>query len=107
MQIRLRRTPRYPLIATAKVTELLTDTQLEARTSDLSIVGCYLEMMNPFPSGTEVRLQIVHKDTAFTALGTVVHSQANMGMGITFTAVEPDQQRVLEKWLADQSRMES
>jgi hypothetical protein len=32
------------------------------------------EMMNPFPSSIEVRLQVVHKDTAFAALGTLVYS---------------------------------
>jgi hypothetical protein len=100
MQTRPRRAPRYTLIVAAEVIELQTDTHIKARTSDVSLVGCYLDMMNPLPLSTDVRLKLAHQNTTFTALGTVAYSQANMGMGITFTVVEPEQQRVLEKWFA-------
>jgi hypothetical protein len=107
MQIKPRRAPRYSLIVAAEVIELQTDTHIRARTSDMSLVGCYLDMMNPLPLGTDVRLQLAQQDTTFTALGTVAYTQANMGMGITFTVVEPDQQRVLEQWLAVLSTSDS
>jgi PilZ domain len=107
MQIKPRRAPRYSLIVAAEVIELQTDTHIKARTSDMSLVGCYLDMMNPLPLGTDVRLQLAQQDTTFTALGTVAYTQANMGMGITFTVVEPDQQRVLEQWLAVLSTSDS
>ena len=90
--------PVIRLIIAAEVIELQTDTHIKARTSDVSLVGCYLDMMNPLPLGTDVRLKLAHQNTTFIALGTVAYSQANMGMGITFTVVEPEQQRVLEKW---------
>src|SRR5260370_42501144 len=44
-----RRAPRYRLIADAEITESISDTKLHARTSDLSIGGCFLDMLNPSP----------------------------------------------------------
>jgi PilZ domain len=95
-----RRASRFPLIASAEVIELTTNTHLRARTSDLSVVGCYLDMTNTLPVGTEVRLHITHNDATFTALGVIAHSQPNMGMGIRFTDVHLDQHEILERWLA-------
>jgi PilZ domain len=95
-----RRAPRCPLIASAEVIELTTNTHLRARISDLSFVGCYVDTTNFLPSGTEVRLHIAHKDTTFTALGVIAHCQPNMGMGVRFTDVQLDQHKILDKWLA-------
>jgi PilZ domain len=94
-----RRAPRCTLIASAEVIELQTNTHLRARISDLSLVGCYLDMTNTLPVGTEVRLHIAHNDTTFTALGVIAHRQPNMGMGIRFTDVQLDQHEILKKWL--------
>ncbi len=101
MQSDHRRAPRYPLIAAVEIVELQSDTHMRARTSDVSLVGCYVDMVNPLPVGTEIRVQITHQDTTFTALGMVAHTDPNMGMGVRFTVVELDQQAVLAKWIAD------
>ena len=99
-----RRASRQPLIASAEVIELQTNTRLKARTLDMSLVGCYLDMTNPLPIGTEVRVQILHNDAAFSALGVIVNCVQNMGMGIRFTDVQLDQHQILEGWLAAQVR---
>jgi hypothetical protein len=101
-----RRAPRYPFIADAAVIEISSDTRLFAKTSDLSIGGYFLDMLNPTPQGREVRVRISHEDTTFTALGRVVFVLPNMGMGVTFTSVEQDQQAILQKWIANLSRAE-
>lgn len=95
-----RHAPRYPFIADAEVTELSSDTKLVAKTSDLSIRGCFLDMLNPSPQGTEVRVTISHEGATFTALGNVVFILPNMGMGVVFTKVEHPQQAILQKWIA-------
>ncbi len=51
-----RRSPRYPFIAEAEVTEIASDTKLNAKTSDLGTSGCFLDMLNTSPEGTEVRV---------------------------------------------------
>ena len=96
-----RRAPRSSIIASAGVIESKDGTNLRARISDLSLVGCYLDTTNPLPVGTEIRLNITHSDTNFTALGVVAHCQSNMGMGIRFTDVQLDQHAILDRWLAE------
>ena len=98
--------PRYPIIADAEVTEIASDTKLSARTSDLSVGGCFLDMLNPSPEGTEIRVRISHTNTTFTALGRVVFLFPNMGMGVMFTSVDANQQAVLQKWLEELGRSE-
>src|SRR5713101_55015 len=101
-----RRAPRYPIIAEDEVTEIASDTKLSARTSDLSIGGCFLDMLNPSPEGTEIRVKISHASTTFTALGNVVFTFPNMGMGVVFTSVEENQSAILQEWLSKLSRGE-
>ncbi len=98
-----RRAPRYPIIADAEVTEIASETELSARTSDLSTGGCFLDMINPSPEGTEIVVRISHADTIFTARGKVVFQFPNMGMGVMFTIVPASQQAVLGKWLEELS----
>jgi len=90
---------RYPFVAAAEIFELLTGASLNARTSDLSIVGCYLDTLNPLPSGTEVQLEITHEGEMFSTLGIVAHSNLNSGMGILFKAMSREQEILLQKWL--------
>ncbi len=96
-----REVPRYSLIASAEQTDLASGTCLQARVSELSLKGCYLDVLNPFPKGTQIRVVITHHETTFTAAARVIYSQQHMGMGTTFTAVEADQMEVLQKWLAE------
>jgi hypothetical protein len=95
-----RRAPRYRLIADAEITESISDTKLHARTSDLSIGGCFLDMLNPSPRGTEIRVRISHAGATFTAIGRVAFVISNMGMGVAFTNVEGNQVMVIQKWLS-------
>ena len=95
-----RQAPRYPFIAEAVVTEISSDTKLIAKTGDLSIGGCFLDMLNPSPRGTEIRVRISHAGATFTAIGRVAFVIPNMGMGVAFTNVEGNQVMVLQKWLS-------
>lgn len=95
-----RRTPRFPLIADAEVTEIASETTLSAKTSDLSAGGCFLDTPNPSPEGTEIVVRISHADATFTARGKVVFLFPDMGMGVMFTNVPDSQQAILQKWLA-------
>jgi len=94
-----RRAPRYRFIADVEIRETLADTRLDARTSDLSIGGCFLDILNPSPRGTEIRVRISHAGATFTALGKVAFVIPNMGMGVAFTKVEGNQVAVLQKWI--------
>ena len=73
--------------------------RIASRVSELSRFGCYLDMMNPFPTGTMVLVKISAGDAFFEAKGKIVYSQPNMGAGVGFLEVAPPSQEVLERWL--------
>jgi hypothetical protein len=98
-----RRFPRYPFVADTQITEIASNTRLGGRISDLSMGGCFLDMVNPLPEGTEIRVTVNHASASFTAVGRVVFVFPNAGMGVVFTNVEEDQLAALRKWLADLS----
>jgi PilZ domain len=94
-----RRSPRYRFIADVEIIDAASDAPLKARTTDLSIGGCFLDMLNPSPKGTELRVTISHAGSTFTAVGRVAFVVPNMGMGVAFTNVDGNQFGILQKWL--------
>jgi hypothetical protein len=60
-----RRTPRYPFVANAEVNEAASQTRIFARVSEISMNGCYLDMINPLPMGTELFVKIFTKEDFF------------------------------------------
>jgi hypothetical protein len=68
-----RRTPRYTFIASAELIEEKTDVRIATRVSELSLNGCYLDMMNPFPQDTLVLVKIFAGDQSFQAKSKNIH----------------------------------
>jgi hypothetical protein len=95
--------PRYPFSASAEAVHLQADTRLNGRVSDLGRGGCYVDTINPFPIGADVKIRIVKDNTSFLAHAQVLYSAAGMGMGLAFTKIDPERMRVLEGWLAELS----
>jgi hypothetical protein len=92
---------RCPLVASAEVTDLHSGTRLSARISELSVGGCYVDVLTPFPEGTLVKLRIIRDQGVFATNGKVVYTHANCGMGIAFTDLRFDQRSILEAWIAE------
>ncbi len=99
----LRNCPRYPFSSTAEVIEISTNTRLEGRLSDISRNGCYVDMLNPFPENATVTLTITKDKQSFKTQARVVYSKSGMGMGLFFTAADPEQLHVLGSWLSELS----
>lgn len=99
MEQERRRTPRYAFVASAEVIEKNSGAKMPSRVSELSLNGCYLDMTNPLPIGTEVTVKIYTESDFFEAPGKVVYSHPNLGMGIEFHDAKPLFQSVLKKWL--------
>jgi PilZ domain len=70
-----RRGPRYQFTATADLVDSTSRTRVQARTSDLSRGGCYVDTTSPLPVDTVV------------------------SMGLAFTGAGPEQVEVLKKWI--------
>src|ERR1700735_4711899 len=95
--------PRYSLSADAEIVESKSRTKMSARISDLSRMGCYAEMMSPFPLGSQVKIRIMKNKTPFLAQASVAYCAEGMGMGLKFTTLEPEQVLMLEKWIRELS----
>ena len=94
-----RRTPRYPFIATAEVIDQSSQASVSTRVTELSLHGCYLDMPNPLPTDTQIKVKIYSEGRFFEASGVVVYSQPNHGVGVTFRDVRPQFLTVLKQWL--------
>jgi hypothetical protein len=79
--------------------------RIATRVSELSLHGCYLDMMNPFPVGTLVLVKISAGDAYFEAKSKIVYSQQNMGAGVTFLETPPQYGPVLERWLDEAQKL--
>jgi hypothetical protein len=100
METEKRRTPRYIFFAAAELMEEKSEVRIASRLSELSLRGCYLDMMNPFPVGTSILLKIwTDESTVFQSNAKVIYSQTNVGAGVEFIDVEPKYLTVLERWL--------
>ena len=97
-----RRThPRYEFTATAEVVAAESGARMETRVRDLSQQGCYVDTNNALPLGTVTDMRIRKETQLFEAEARVVYSRAGKGMGLVFTAIEPEQLRTLETWLVE------
>ena len=75
--------------------------QLSARTSELGLGGCYIDALNPFPKGTLVQLRVLRDQGVFETKAKVVYCDPRFGMGLAFAGITPEQQSLLEAWLAE------
>lgn len=99
MEQERRRSPRFPFIASAEVHEENNGSRLDARVSDISATGCYVDTINPLPSGTAVRVKIFNEARSFEASAKVAYSVVHLGMGLSFSEVAPGSHDVLREWL--------
>src|ERR1700730_2510903 len=101
MQLERHRARRYSFHASIELTDLQSETLIREQTSDLSLFGCHVNTRKPLPPETRVRINIFHRSENFEALGKVIYTRQNAGMGIFFTRIEPNGQSVLDKWIAE------
>ncbi|HTW22149.1 MAG TPA: PilZ domain-containing protein [Candidatus Baltobacteraceae bacterium] len=101
MKSERRRAPRYHLVADAEITSPPSDLRLGARTSDVSLVGCFMNTKFSLPPGTVVRLQLNYEQSTLTTSATVARSEPSMGFGVSFTNMQEAQKNLLGKWLQE------
>ena len=92
---------RSAFIAPVEVIDLRTGMRVQARTSDLSSNGCYVDTLNPFPAGTGIKLRICRGTEQLEIRANVSARFTGSGMGLVFREVTPAQRAVLESWLCE------
>jgi c-di-GMP-binding flagellar brake protein YcgR len=81
------------------------DSPLRGATSDLSLGGCYLETIFPFPIGTNLELKLQLDDTLLV-LATVVTCDPQVGNGIRFSRMLPEDIEQLQTFLENAEKHE-
>ena len=62
---------------------------LSARITDISVSGCYIEMLAPLPVDSVIELLFKPGDAMVNARGKIRTSQTGLGMGISFMDMRP------------------
>ena len=96
-----RKHPRYPCSGGgAEVRQQGVDSRIWARLTDISLGGCYLEIMSPLPVLTYVNLVLTVDEQHLNAKGQVVVSHPHFGMGVQFIDLSAADRKMLESWIA-------
>ena len=96
-----RSADRVPLILVAEVTEVDSGARLSARTSDVSRTGCYIDTLNPTPTGTVIRVKLAHDGEELDLLARIVYVSPRLGMGVRFDeSITAAQLAILDRWIA-------
>jgi hypothetical protein len=81
--------------------EIQTDAdgrRIRGDTADLSLGGCYIETIFPFPIGTNLNLQLTIETTVLIA-AAVVTCDPQVGNGIKFIRMLPEDREALKAFL--------
>jgi len=96
--IERREHPRFKVSVPVEVHAEGATAPLHCATSDLSLGGCYIESMYPFPAGTCLDLKLDAGD-AVLATAKVVTCDPQFGNGIQFLRMLPEDREILGKFL--------
>jgi PilZ domain len=99
MNQKTRRSPRFPFIAVAEIAHTESGGNFNCRVSELSLNGCYIDMLNALPIGSEVRMKIFSESECFEANAKVIYAHPNLGMGLAFQEVSLKSGALLRQWL--------
>jgi len=87
--------PRYSIVGTAEVWEQGYSFSNRGTVTDISMSGCYVQMLNPMTSGQKLRFKLTLGKTSFEGDAIVVNQHPSLGMGIDFENLTADQQKNL------------
>jgi hypothetical protein len=96
-QVERRRSWRYPCIGEASIRVLGAQVSLQGQVTDISYGGCYVDMMNPLPSDTDIELNLMVSTRRVITKGRVRASRQGFGMGVAFTEIGLEQTERLKE----------
>jgi len=99
-----RANPRMKCTNSAEVYPAGETAPIRTRTADLSLGGCFLEMSNPLPTGTQVKIALWVKEFKLWASGEVVSSTPGFGVGVKFTEMAEQDRNQLKQFLESIAR---
>ena len=94
-----RRVPRYQFEADVEVNGLGVGIRFVARAKTLGRFGCGVATSLRIPKDTSLSIKLYHRGAEVKALAKVVYSGPEVGMGVAFTNVDRENERILELWI--------
>jgi len=82
--------PRHACRIEAQVSTEDDAIRLPGKITDISLGGCYVEMLSPLPVKTAVKLSFQQDDATLRLTGLVRLTQMALGMGVAFTGMTPE-----------------
>lgn len=98
-----RRNPRIKVRVPAELVVEGTEIPIRGVTSDLSLNGCYIEMIFPFPVGTNLEIKLQVKSTLLI-LAVVATSDPQVGNGICFSRMLPEDIEELRAFINEEAQ---
>ena len=98
MSAERRAHPRFKVSVPVDIYPEDSETPIHGSTSDLSLGGCYVESLFPFPAGTPLELKLQLDDTLLI-LGKAVTCDPQVGNGISFDRMLPEDRNHLRAFL--------
>ena len=97
---------RYPRIKAKVPVELRTAGAAPMRTAtdEISVCGCYIEAMFTMDVGTKLNLVLSLNDTLVHATGVVVTKYPQVGNGIDFIDIAPEDLSRLSQYIEESER---
>jgi len=93
-----RKHPRFTVSVPVEVHAEGSDTPIRCTTSDLSLGGCYIESMYPFPVGAILDLRLQLENTLIVE-ARVVTSYPQVGNGMEFIKILSEDRAELKTFL--------
>ncbi|HYM79421.1 MAG TPA: PilZ domain-containing protein [Candidatus Dormibacteraeota bacterium] len=93
-----RNNPRFKIGVPVEIHTEGSAAPLHCATSDLSLGGCYIESMYPFPVGTCLELKLEASETLLIS-ARVVTCDPQFGNGIQFLRMLPEDRTTLARFL--------
>ena len=87
--------PRYSIVGTAELWEQGYSFSNRGTVTDISMSGCYVQMLNPMTIGQKLRFRLTLGKTSFEGDAIVVNQHPSLGMGIDFENLTAEQQKNL------------
>ena len=94
-----RKNARFPLNVPVEIHREGSDTPMRCAISELSLDGCYVETMFPFPIGTSLDLKLHLEEDAVLITATVITSFPQVGNGFQFVEMLPEDREVMRAYL--------
>ena len=93
-----RRFARHTCRIGAQVATSTDGLRMAGTVTDISLGGCYVEMLSPLPAGTLVELSFELDGSPVNFPAKVRSQHMGFGMGLAFTAVSPENMEILRRF---------